>query len=161
MAKPIALKLLAHDAHEELRARLQEAPVEHAEALLAGYEVLQGLHDSGVLELLRGLLGSGDKVLQVAVDATRTPESVRIIRNLVILSRMLGEIDPDIFDGIVLALPEAMRQAKEQGQEPPGFFATLKQFRSKDMRRGIVAVNRLLEAWGRAFFSEADSRQKN
>jgi uncharacterized protein YjgD (DUF1641 family) len=161
MAKPIAFKLPPHDSREELRTRLESAPLEHAEALLAGYQVLQGLHDAGVLELLRGLLGSGDKVLQIAVDAARSPESVRIIRNLVVLSRMLGEIDPDIFDGIVLALPEAMRQAREQGKEPPGLLGTLNVFRSKDLRRGIVAINRLLEAWGRVFFAEAGPRPKN
>jgi uncharacterized protein YjgD (DUF1641 family) len=161
MAKPIPFKPAPHDSRAELQSRLQNAPVEHAEALLAGYEVLQGLHDAGVLELLRGLLGSGDRVLEIAVDVAREPESVRIIRNLVILSRMLGEIDPDIFDGIVLALPEAMREAKEQGKEPPGLLATLRGFRSKDLRRGIVAVNKLLEAWGRAFYADGDSRPKN
>jgi uncharacterized protein YjgD (DUF1641 family) len=161
MAKPIPFKPAPHDSRAELQSRLQNAPVEHAEALLAGYEVLQGLHDAGVLELLRGLLGSGDRVLEIAVDVAREPESVRIIRNLVILSRMLGEIDPDIFDGIVLALPEAMREAKEQGKEPPGLLATLRGFRSKDLRRGIVAVNKLLEAWGRVFYAEGDSRPKN
>lgn len=161
MAKPIRFELPPHDRHEELRARLNSAPMEHAEALLAGYEVLQGLHDAGVLELLRGLLGSRDKVLQIAVDATRAPESLRIIRNIAVLLRMLGEIDPDIFDGFVLALPEAMQKAKEQGQNPPGVIATLNAFRSKDLRRGIVAVNRLLEAWGREFFSETDSQPKN
>lgn len=161
MAKPIPFKPAPHDSREELRSRLEKAPLEHAEALLAGYQVLQGLHDSGVLELLRGLLGSGDKVLQIATDAARSPESVRIIRNFVVLSRMLGEIDPDIFDGIVLALPEAMRKAREQGKEPPGLLGTLTEFRSKDLRRGIVAINRLLEAWGRVFFAEADSNPKN
>lgn len=161
MAKPIPFKPAPHDSREELDSRLHSAPAEHAEAVLAGYEVLQGLHDAGVLELLRGLLGSGDKVLQVAVGAARSPESVRIIRNLVIVSRMLGEIDPDIFEGIVLALPEAMHQAKSQGQEPPGLLGTLKEFRSKDLRRGIVAINRLLEAWGRVFFAEAGPRPKN
>ena len=161
MAKPIPFKPAPRDSRDELQTRLQNASAEHAEAVLAGYEVLQGLHDAGVLELLRGMLGSGDKVLQVAVDATRTPESVRIIRNLVILSKMLGEIDPDIFEGIVLALPEAMQKAKEQGQEPPGLLATLRGFRSKDLRRGIVAVNRLLEAWGRVFFAEGGPRPKN
>jgi uncharacterized protein YjgD (DUF1641 family) len=161
MGKPIPLKLAPRDAHEELRARLSVAPLEHAEALLAGYEVLQGLHDSGVLEVLRGLLGSGDKVLQIAVDATRTPESIRIIRNIIALLKMLGEIDPDIFDGFVLALPEAMRKAKEEAKQPPGLLATLNEFRNKDLRRGIVAVNKLLEAWGHEFLSESDSPSKD
>jgi uncharacterized protein YjgD (DUF1641 family) len=139
---------------------LDKAPLEHAEALLAGYEVLQGLHDEGVLELLRGLLGSGGKVLETVTEAARAPESVRAIRNLIILGKTLGNIDPELFDGFAMALPEAMRQARMQGKEPPGFFAILNKFRSKDLRRGLVAVNSLLEAWGRDFFSESPSQSE-
>jgi uncharacterized protein YjgD (DUF1641 family) len=161
MAKPVPLQLPPRDSHEELRSRLDSAPLEHADALLAAYEVLQGLHDCGILELLRGLLGSGDKVLETAVDAARAPESVRAVRNLLVLFKTLGEIDPDLFDGFALALPEAMQQAKAQGKEPPGFLAILNKFRSKDLRRGLVAVNSLLEAWGKDFFSEAHSKPRN
>jgi uncharacterized protein YjgD (DUF1641 family) len=157
MAKPVLLKLPSRDAREDLRSRLDSAPVEHAEALLAGYEVLQGLYDSGVLELLRGLLGSGDRVLQDAVDIARTPGSLRVIRNVIVLLKTLSEFDPELLDGFSLALAEAMREAKERGKEPPGFLAILNQFRSRDLRRGLVMVNSLLEAWGRDFFKEAHS----
>lgn len=160
MAKPIPLELPARDSHEELLSRLQSAPAEHAEALLAGYEVLQGLQDSGTLELLRGLLGSGDKVLQTAVDATRTPESVRIIRNLLLLVKMLGEFDPDLFEGFVRALPEAMKNAKARAKESPGLLSTLNEFRNKDLLRGIVVVNSVLEIWGREYLSAANSQSK-
>ena len=76
MAQPIPLELPTRDPRAELQFRLQTAPVEHAEALLAAYEVLQGLHDRGVLELLRGTLGSGDKLLEIVVEAAKTPESI-------------------------------------------------------------------------------------
>ena len=158
MAKPIPLQLPERDPREDLRSRLDRAPLEHAEALLAGYEVLQGLHDCGVLELLRGLLGSGDKVLETVTEAARAPESVRAIRNLIVLGKTLGEIDPDLFQGFAMALPEAMRQAKAEGREPPSFIAILNKFRSKDLRRGLVAVNSLLEAWGKEFFSKSQSQ---
>jgi len=160
MAKPIPLQIPPRDSREELLSRLQSAPAEHAEALLAGYEVLQGLHDSGTLELLRGLLGSRDKVLQTAVDATRTPESVRIIRNLLLLVKMLGEFDPDLFEGFVHALPEAMKNAKARAQDSPGLLSTLNEFRNKDLLRGIVVVNSVLEIWGREYLSAANSQSK-
>jgi len=51
-----------------------------------------------------------------------------------------------------------MQQARAQGKTPPGFFAILNKFRSRDLRRGLVTVNSLLEAWGRDFFSEAHSQ---
>jgi hypothetical protein len=62
MARPIPLELPARNPREELRIRLEQAPIEHAEAVLAGFEVLQGLHDQGVLEVLRGVLGGSDKI---------------------------------------------------------------------------------------------------
>ena len=55
MADPIVLKIAPRDPREALYHRLEKAPLEHVEALLAAYEVLQGLHDRGVLETLRGV----------------------------------------------------------------------------------------------------------
>src|SRR5207245_9858928 len=117
MAKPDHWELPPRDPREELSSRLNNAPLEHAEALLAGYEVLQGLHDCGVLELLRGLLGSGDKVLQIAIDVTRRPETVRAIRNMLVLVKTLGEIDPDLFNDFDLALNTSTQQASTRGRE--------------------------------------------
>jgi len=155
MAKPIPLELPPRDKRQEMLSRLESAPVEHAEAILAGYEVLQGLYDAGVLEFLRGLLGLGDKVLGTAVDSTRAPESVRIIRNLILLSKMLSEIDPEKCEGFVEALAEALQKAKEKGEQTPGLLSTLNQFRNKDLLRGISVINTLLETWGRRVVSSA------
>ena len=71
MAQPIALHLEPRDPQRELNVSLQKAPQEHAEALLAAYEVLQAMHDKGVLELMRGTLGGGDKVIEQFVAVTR------------------------------------------------------------------------------------------
>lgn len=76
MARPIAIDIPIRDPREELRARLVTAPVEHAQAVLAAYEVLQALHDRGILGLLRGALGAGDKIVESAVEAARAPESI-------------------------------------------------------------------------------------
>ena len=43
-------------AQEELLERLRQAPAAHAEALLAVYDLLQGLHDRGVLDTLNDAL---------------------------------------------------------------------------------------------------------
>src|ERR1700682_4911778 len=103
MALPIPLHLAPRDPREELNSRLQQAPLEHAEAVLAAYEVLQGLHDRGVLELMRGTLGGGDKILEQVVAVASGPESIRATRNLLLLVTMLGEIEP--------ALPSDLTQA--------------------------------------------------
>jgi beta-phosphoglucomutase-like phosphatase (HAD superfamily) len=58
MARPIPLELPPRDPREELRNRLENAPVEHAEALLDSYELLQQLHDRGVFAAIAWRVGS-------------------------------------------------------------------------------------------------------
>src|SRR5882762_11198355 len=149
MAQPIPLNLPARNPRAELQARLQNAPQEHAEALLAAYEVLQGLHDRGVFELLRGALGSSDKVIEIAVDAAKTPEAIRGIRNVIILTKILGTIEPELVEGFARSLPEAVALTKAHESRPPGFWGLLKEFTSKNSRRGLFLFGSILEAFGR------------
>ena len=151
MARPITLELPPRDPRQELRARLETAPAEHAEAVLAAYELLQALHDRGVLELLRGALGAGDKIVESAVEAASAPESIRAMRNVVLLSKAFGAIEPELFVGFVQAIPEAMVQAGRRDSRPWPLFRAL---RSGDFRRGLGAMSRFLEALGKHMVPE-------
>jgi uncharacterized protein YjgD (DUF1641 family) len=149
MARPIRLDVPRRDPREELRARLEQAPAEHAEAVLASYEVLQRLHDRGVLELLQGVLGSGDRILEIGVEATNTPDAIRGIRNLLIMTKTLGAIDPETLKRVAGTVPDALAgAAKAQEEDPPGFWETLRMLRGGNLRRGLAAMNSVIEAWG-------------
>src|ERR1700730_4998726 len=155
MAKPIPLELPKRDPQEELRSRLEKAPAEHAEALLAGLDVLQALHDQGVLELLRGVLGGGNKILEIVVDASKMPEAIRGIRNLVIMAKILGSVDPELLKKLAEAVPDVLvGAAKAQETPPPGFREVLRILRSKNLRRGLAVANNLLEALERNFSTQ-------
>jgi uncharacterized protein YjgD (DUF1641 family) len=149
MAKPIPLQLPPRDPQNELRGRLEQAPAGHAAAILSTYELIQALHDCGALELLRGLAATHDKILEEVVDAAKKPESVRGIQNLLILVKMFGAIDPDLLQNFATAVPEALSAAKEETADPPGLLTIVNRLRHKDVRRGLVAINGLLEAWGK------------
>ena len=150
MARPIPLELPKRDPREELLSRLEQAPAEHAEAILAGLEVLQGLHDRGVLELLRGMLDGGNKVLEIVVEASKTPEAIRGIRNLLIVTKIVGAIDPESLRKFAEAVPDALAgAAKAQEKEPPGFWEVLRLFRSRNLRRGLAEMDAVLEASGK------------
>src|SRR6267143_1551040 len=138
MARPIPLELPKRDPREELHSRLEKAPAEHAEAILAGFE------------LLRGVLDGGNKILEIVVEATKTPEAIRGIRNLVIMTKIFGSIDPELLKKLAEAIPDVLvGEAKAQETEPPGFWEVLHILRSKNLRRGLAVVNNLLEALGR------------
>ena len=74
MARPIPLELPPRDPREELRKRLEQAPIDHAEACSTPTSYCRQLHDHGVFELLRGALGASDKLIETAVDAAKSDE---------------------------------------------------------------------------------------
>ena len=160
MAEPIQFTTaeLPHgDPRLTLQSRLRDAPAAHAEALLAAFEVLQGLHDSGTLDLLRGALGAKDKVLDIAVGAAGSPRSVRAARNLLLVINMLAATDPDVLRTFTRAAPVALKQMI-QHPEPPGLWRLIGDFLwNRDFRHGLAAVNTMLEVFGRNW-SDAKSR---
>jgi uncharacterized protein YjgD (DUF1641 family) len=107
---------------------------------------------------MRGALGSSDKVIEMIVDVSKTPESIRGIRNILILSKILGSIEPELVEGFARSVPEALAETKACDPKPPGFWGILKQFGSRDFRRGLVLVNSLLSAFGRNLPSEKSKR---
>jgi len=148
MARPIPLELPARDPREELRKRLEQAPVQHAEALLDSYELLQQLHDHGVFELVRGALSASDKLIETAVDAAKSDESIRAIRNGMILGKALGAINPNVLQCIATAASQTLGCYEKPIIEPPGLFSLLSQFRHKELRRSVAFINRFLENLG-------------
>jgi uncharacterized protein YjgD (DUF1641 family) len=149
MAVPIRFQPVPHDPREELHARLEAAPAEHAEALLAVYDILQGLHDRGVLDALKGLLSASEFVLETAVETAKTPEAIRSVRNLILLSKKLDSIEPEVLGHLIDSVPEGLAQTSAKGTKPPGLFSLLQKFSSKDSRRGLAAAANILETFGK------------
>ena len=153
MAQPIPLDIPPRNPRAELRSRLEQAPEQHAEAVLAAYEVLQELHSRGVLEIMRGALAASDEILEKVVDGARTPESIRAIRNLLFWRQILGSIEPEWFKGIFQAIPEGIAQATAERDQPVSFFRLFRRLSNKDSLRGLAAAIDFLQAFGRHLHS--------
>jgi uncharacterized protein YjgD (DUF1641 family) len=153
MAQPIPLEIPPRNPRAELQSRLEHAPEEHAEAVLAAYEVLQELHHRGVLEIMRGALAASDELLEKVVDGAKTPESIRAIRNLLFWRQILGSIEPEWFKGLFKAIPEGIAQATAERDQPVSFFGLLRRITSKDSLRGLAAAVDFLQAFGRHLHS--------
>jgi uncharacterized protein YjgD (DUF1641 family) len=149
MAQPISLHVAPRNPREALRARVERAPEDHAEAVLAAYDVLQALHDRGVLDTVRSALAASDELLGAVVDQVNTPEAIRAIRNLLFWRGVLGRIEPEWFEGIFQAIPDALAQASAHRDEPVGLWTLLRRARNKDALRGLAAAVDFLESFGR------------
>jgi len=152
MAEPILLKLAPRDPREALYQRLENVPREHVEALLAVCDIVQGLHDRGILELAKGALGSSEKVLQILVNTANTLEVIRGIRNAMILAKIADSIDPQLLEDLERAVPEGLAEAEKP--KPPGLFSVLRKLLSRDTRRVLIATASILESWGKSLGSK-------
>jgi uncharacterized protein YjgD (DUF1641 family) len=148
MAAPILLNLPPRDPREVLYQRLENAPNEHAEALLSTYDILQGLYDNGLLELVKGVLGSSEKVLQILVDTANTPEVIRGIRNLMVLAKIADALQPEMLEGLARAVPDALARAKTD--KPLGPIGLAGKALNSDTRRALTVLTTLLESLGKS-----------
>jgi uncharacterized protein YjgD (DUF1641 family) len=146
MAQPILLKIPPEDPREVLRQRLEAAPLEHAEALLSLLDIVQELHDKGLLEIAKGALGSGEKVMKIGVDAANSPEVIQAIRNFMIMSKLFASLDPRLLEHLAGAVPNALVEAKKE--KPPGLFALLGMLASQDTRRMLGIGTRVVKSLG-------------
>ena len=146
MAQPIALQAPAKPAPTNLE-RLQNAPAEHADAVLSGYELLQLLHDRGVLNLLRGLVGGGDAVIGAIAAAVDTPDSIRAIRNFLLLTKFFASIPPDVLSSLADTVSTGAQ--REKAHKAPGFLHLLWRLRNEDSRHAVSIALDLLEGLGK------------
>jgi uncharacterized protein YjgD (DUF1641 family) len=137
------------DVREELRHKLEQAPVQHAEAVLAFYALLQEAQDHGVLDTLRGAIGAGDEFVGKAAEFANTPEGIRTMRNLLILIKLAGEIDPAILRKTAGAVAASLPDTKSERSAPPSFWQLMKRVSGKESRRTLGMLTAFLQNFGR------------
>src|ERR1039458_2535120 len=98
MAQPIPLTLTPKGADAD---RLADALDKHSDAIASALELLQLLHDRGVLDLLRGLVGAGDQLVGILTAAAGTPESLRGMRNFILLTKFFASVPPEVLESLV------------------------------------------------------------
>jgi uncharacterized protein YjgD (DUF1641 family) len=152
MAEPILLNFPPEDPREVLRKRLENAPLEHAEALLALMDVVQELHDKGLLEIAKGALGSGDKVMKIAVDTANSPEVIQAMRNFMIMTKLFAALEPKLLEHLADAVPKALVKAKEE--KPMGMPSLLFLMTNPNVRRILGIGAYVMDALGRDLIKE-------
>lgn len=158
MANPIAFRPQPIDPREGLRKKLEAAPMEHAEALLVGYDLIQAAHDEGILDLLHGMVKHKDTVFEHLAMGAKKPESIDGLRNLISLGKVLTAIEPETMSCIAEALSTASKPKRE---EPLTLWQLFKRVGSHEGRRGLTLVVELLTALGTRRFADSELLDKS
>jgi uncharacterized protein YjgD (DUF1641 family) len=149
MANPITFVPLPIDPKLELQRRLDEAPIEHAEAMLVAWDVLQAAHDKGLLDALHGMIEAKDTITGKVAEYAKLPEGIAGIRNLIAALKILTALDPEMLDRLSREAASAAAAHAEE-KEPPSLWEIGRRAVSEDGRRGLSFATRLLVGFGRA-----------
>lgn len=128
------------NSRDDLIRRINQAPVEHAEAVLAAYDLLQRLFEKGIIDLFNGLLSAGDTVIDRMADVVSSKEAISALRIALIVGRLLISIDPDKLNAVL----------SNAGKVTPSLLSIGKQATSKDARRSMATAVGLLNLFGEA-----------
>ena len=146
MAQPIPLTLTPKGA--DPADRLAAALKKHTDAIVSALELLQLLHDHGVLDLLRGLVGAGDQLAGMLTAAAGAPESLRGMRNFILLTKFFATIPPEVLDSLVRTAAEGAE--REKAHRAPGVLQLLRRAGSENSRHAIAVTLDLLESVGKS-----------
>lgn len=112
------------DAHEELE------------------QLLQTLHEHGVLRLARNMAGANAAIAGVVVDGLGKESTLNAIQNLAILGMVLSDIPPERFYRVASAIKEALdrigqHQPDEEGNEAPGVSGAYRMLNDEELWRAV------------------------
>ena len=141
MALPVDFReFTPKDARNDLLRRLEQAPQEHVEALLSTYQLLQRMHDKGLIDVANGLLSASDTVVERCADMVRSREGVNGIRVTFMLINLLSALDVDRMHALLSG----------SDSQPPSMLQLGRDAMSSDARRGMAAAVGLLNIFGSA-----------
>ena len=148
MAKAVTVFPRLKTERDELLTKLSEAPVEHAAALLDLYELAQVLHERGTLDFVRGLAGASDDVIGRLAEGMSTPESIRFSRNLIELTKLLSQVDPEQLRSTFDEGAKLLSSRPIADSKPPGLWAIFRRVTSRDGRRALALIAETLNEIG-------------
>lgn len=149
MANPLRFTPTPVDPKLELKKRLDAAPVEHGEALLVAYDLLQTAHDKGVLDLLDGLVAGKDAITGKIAEYAKLPGGINAIRNLLSAAKILVALDPEMLEQLSNAIAAAAVEHKSE-QKAPSLWQLFRRSTNEDSRRGLSFMTLILQSIGKA-----------
>jgi uncharacterized protein YjgD (DUF1641 family) len=150
MAHPITFQPQSVDPQKELMQRVESAPRDHAEALLAVWDLLEASHQKGILDLAQGVIGGRDIIAGKLAEAANSPDGINAARNLLALGRIVASLDPEMLYKVSRALDRNPPRVRSAEEKPPSLLSLFRQFRAEDTRRGLAYGLDLLAVLGAA-----------
>ncbi|QSO46689.1 helical membrane plugin domain-containing protein [Alicyclobacillus mengziensis] len=132
--------------------QLQAAVVERQEALERLLQVIQDLHESGIFDILHGLLVSKEKIAGILLEQILKPSVLGTVKNAMTAMGTVSKIDPNQLSTLTEALVSGLKAGQErlESNKKAGMFELAKALRDPGMNRALVLMLGFLQGLGQA-----------
>ncbi|WP_042420905.1 DUF1641 domain-containing protein [Geomicrobium sp. JCM 19038] len=101
------------ELHEQQVKEIESLLVEHKDSIEDVLTIIHQLRDREVLNLAHGALGQSEHVLHRIVTAMDTKETTQSIKNALLIFQLLGTVNMNELEPIVLKLNHGIKMAAE------------------------------------------------
>lgn len=154
MAKPIQQIELKNKSVEEERAEdlsaILKQIADNRDAIQTTLIILQELHEFGILDMMKGLLRTREKVGAIAIEQINQPGMHNIIKNGMSAVQLLSSIDPDQLKHMIGGMTQGLHRASEgHGQKnQANVWGLMKSMRDPNVRTSINTMMNFLNGMG-------------
>jgi uncharacterized protein YjgD (DUF1641 family) len=148
------IELTEEEKHRHEVQEIEDALINHKDAILEVLQIVQHMQDKGILAMLRGLFGQGEAVLDVLVKKMNHPETTNFIKNILLMAGTLGTIDVKQLEPIILKVNSGIarmaekRDVYENENEQTGYFDLIRSIKDPDVNRSITMLLTFLKGMG-------------
>ncbi|WP_347548742.1 DUF1641 domain-containing protein [Pseudalkalibacillus hwajinpoensis] len=166
MAKAIKQIRRIELSAEEQRANdlreIEDALIENKDALLQALNVVGGMKERGVLSLLSGLFGEGDRVLKVIVDLLNVPENTTALKNLMLLFGVAGKINVEELEPLLLKVNKGIENVSKHSEDAQktGYLDLLRLLKDPEVNRSLTILITFLKGMGQSTEQEEQVSDK-
>lgn len=154
MAKPIQVIQKTELTEEQIKMRSLENLIsgiaDNKDSLLETLELLQELHNSGIMDALGSLLKAKESAAKIAVGQLTRKPVTNMINNAMAAGGILTNLDPETTSKLAKSLTTGLQKA-EQGLKADtklGLFDLMKALKDPDINRALGFGFNLLKGIG-------------
>ena len=133
--------------------KLVNMTADNHEAFMTIVEVVEELHESGILDMAKGLLRTREKVGVIAVEQLNQPSMHRVIQNGTNAFKFFGSIDPQQLQNMLNGVTRGLQKSADDmtKEEKLGLWGMAKKMRDPDVNASMTTLMGFLQGMGQEF----------
>ncbi|WP_338469753.1 DUF1641 domain-containing protein [Niallia sp. XMNu-256] len=154
MAAPIRkikrIELTEEQKKEQTLESLLSEVAENKDSLLETLQLLQELHNSGILEAANSLVKTKEEVAKIAVGQITREPVTNLINNAMAAGGVLTQMDPETTKKLMGSVAKGLEKAQQglQSDSQTSILDLMKALKDPDMNRAITFGMNLLKGVG-------------